>query len=114
MKNTLCSLLQHLCTILCGLILPREILIRYGSDMNGLVLSITRFLSYTALLELGIGAVIPAALYSPLAVRDFEKVSAILSSGYRVFHRIAGICLSISVCFWAFSRSFQGQLFLRE
>ena len=97
MKNTLCSLLQHLCTILCGLILPREILIHYGSDMNGLVLSITRFLSYTALLELGIGAVIPAALYSPLAVRDFEKVSAILSSGYRVFRRIAGICL-VYIC----------------
>jgi len=97
MKNTLCSLLQHLCTILCGLILPREILIHYGSDMNGLVLSITRFLSYTALLELGIGAVIPAALYSPLAVLDFEKVSAILSSGYRVFRRIAGICL-VYIC----------------
>lgn len=97
MKNTLCSLLQHLCTILCGLILPREILLHYGSDMNGLVLSITRFLSYTALLELGIGAVIPAALYSPLAVRDFEKVSAILSSGYRVFRRIAGICL-VYIC----------------
>ena len=109
MKNTLCSLLQHLCTILCGLILPREILIHYGSDMNGLVLSITRFLSYTALLELGIGAVIPAALYSPLAVR---VQSCHPDTGYSAGLRES--VWSISVCFWAFSRSFQGQLFLRE
>ncbi|MBQ9009301.1 MAG: polysaccharide biosynthesis C-terminal domain-containing protein [Clostridia bacterium] len=93
MINTLCSVLRHAVTILCGLILPREILLHYGSEMNGMVLSVARFLSYTMLLELGIGAVIPAALYQPLAARDFRQVSAILSSGRRVFRRIAGISL---------------------
>ena len=91
-KNTLLSVLQHLTAILCGLVLPREILSRYGSEMNGLVHSISQFLSYTMVLEMGIGAVIPAALYRPLADGDFHRISAILASGSRVFHRIATIC----------------------
>ena len=91
-KNTLCSVLQHITAIVCGLILPREILSHYGSEMNGMVHSISQFLSYTVLLEMGIGAVIPAALYQPLEAGDFDRISAILSSGYRVFRRIAGIC----------------------
>ena len=32
------------------------------------------------------------ALYQPLEAGDFDRISAILSSGYRVFRRIAGIC----------------------
>ena len=92
-KNTLCSLILHLTAIVCGLILPRETLAHYGSSMNGMVQAVAQFLSYTVLMELGIGAVIPAALYQPLAVRDWDRVSAILSSGSRVFRRIAGFCL---------------------
>ena len=53
-KNTLCSVLQHITAIVCGLILPREILSHYGSEMNGMVHSISQFLSYTVLLEMGI------------------------------------------------------------
>ena len=91
-KNTLFSVLQHLTAILCGLILPREILAHYGSELNGVAHSISQFLSNTVLLELGIGAVIPAALYRPLADGDFRQISAILSSGNRVFRRIGAIC----------------------
>ena len=92
-RNTLCSVLRHLTAIACGLVLPREILSHYGSDLNGVWHAVSQFLSYTVLLELGIGAVIPAALYRPLATRDWDQVSGILSSGYRVLRRIAGICL---------------------
>ena len=88
-RNTLTSVLQNLIAILCGLILPREILFRYGSEMNGLMHAIAQFLSYTSLLELGIGAVIPAALYKPLALHDRQAVNAIITSGTRVFRRIA-------------------------
>lgn len=88
-KNTLAAILQHGVTILCGLILPRAILTRFGSEMNGLVHAATQFLSYTVLIEFGIGAVIPAALYQPLAAGDGAAVSAILRSGRRVYRRIA-------------------------
>lgn len=92
-KNTLASVAKQLVAVLCGLILPREILIHYGSEMNGLVQSISQFLSYTVLLELGIGAVISAALYRPLADGNSIQISAILVSGRKVFRRIAAICV---------------------
>lgn len=91
-KNTLLSITQHTVCIICGLILPHEILAHYGSEMNGVVHSISQFLSYTVLLEMGIGAVIPAALYAPLAAGDSQKISAILSSGRKVLRRIGFIC----------------------
>ena len=33
-KNTLCSLIQHFTAILCGLILPREILLHYYTGVT--------------------------------------------------------------------------------
>ncbi len=93
-KNILGSVVQHVISILCGLILPREILLHYGSELNGVVHSISQFLSYTVLLEMGIGAVIPAALYAPLAARDQHQISAILSSGNKVYRRIGLLCIT--------------------
>ena len=92
MRNTVWSVIQHVTAILCGLILPREILAHYGSEMNGVVHSISQFLSYTVLLEMGIGAVIPAALYAPLVAGDSRRISAILSSGHKVLRRVGVIC----------------------
>ncbi|QTE67032.1 polysaccharide biosynthesis C-terminal domain-containing protein [Clostridiales bacterium] len=94
MKNTIWSVIQHVVVIVCGLILPREVLVYYGSEMNGVVHSISQFLSYTVLLEMGIGAVIPASLYAPLASGDHYRISAILSSGYKVYRRIGLICIA--------------------
>ena len=38
--NTVCSVIQYVSIIIAGLVLPREILSHYGSEMNGLVHSI--------------------------------------------------------------------------
>ena len=91
-RNTLWAVVKNLVTIFCGLVLPREILSHYGSEMNGVLHSVSQFLSYTVVLELGIGAVIPAALYPSLVEGNREKVSAILSSGYKVFRKVAIAC----------------------
>ena len=107
-RNTTWSLIQHIVGILCGLILPREILAHYGSEMNGVVHSISQFLSYTVLLEMGIGAVIPAALYAPLAAGDFRHVSAVLASGRKVFRRIGLACAGYVVLLAALFPSVSG------
>lgn len=49
--NIVVSIFQQLITILCGLVLPRAIIGQYGSNVNGLISSITQFLAYIALLE---------------------------------------------------------------
>ena len=89
--NTLSGFLLQGTTVLCGFILPRSILNRFGSEVNGLINSIAQFLQMIAFLELGVGAVIQSALYKPLADRDFRKVSEVIASGSSFFRKLAGI-----------------------
>ncbi len=91
--NTVASLALEVVTIISGLILPRLILDAYGSAVNGLVNSITQFLTFISFLELGVGAVVQSSLYGPLARGDNEEISKIISSAQKFFHRIALILL---------------------
>ena len=90
-KNTISALLSQLVTIVCGLVLPRLILQCYGSSVNGLVNSISQFLSVISFLELGVGAVTQTALYGPLANGDIRMQSEVYVSARRFFSKIARI-----------------------
>lgn len=85
------SLLQELVGILCGLILPRLILRQFGSAYNGIVSSITQFLSCVTLLRAGLGGVTRAALYRPLAEGDWDEVSAVVFAARKFMKRVSGI-----------------------
>lgn len=91
--NTISSLLLQITTIICGFILPRLILNRYGSEVNGLVNSITQFLAIISFFELGMGAVVQSALYKPLADNDNNEISKIVSSAEKFFRMLAKILL---------------------
>ena len=100
--NIACSVLLQLVTGICGLILPRFVLRNFGSEVNGLVASVTQLLSYAVLLEGGIGGVMRAALYRPLANDDHEGISAIFDQISRTFRKISVIflccALALSLC----------------
>lgn len=87
--NTWASLVLQIVTILCGFILPRLILGYYGSDINGLINSITQFLGIISLLDMGVGTVIQSALYKPLAQNDCKKISEIYNAANNFFRKIA-------------------------
>lgn len=72
-----------------GFIVPRLILGTYGSNVNGLVNSVTQFLGVITLLDLGVGAVVQSSLYKPLAAKDGTTVSKIFVSANRFFKRLA-------------------------
>lgn len=99
------SVLLQLVTGICGLILPRFVLLNFGSEANGLVASVTQLLGYTVLLEGGIGGVMRAALYKPLANEDEEGISGIFYQIRRTFRKISivficfAIVLSVSMKF---------------
>ena len=61
----------------------------YGSAVNGLIASITQFLGIIALCELGMGAVVPASLYKPLAEKDNDQISKVIVSSERFYRKIA-------------------------
>ena len=92
--NTVSGIVRTAVTIICGFILPRYLLLYYGSAVNGLLSSITRFLEVINLLDMGVGAVITANLYKPLAEKDHEQLSRIYKSARRFFSRLAYIFLA--------------------
>lgn len=77
--------------IISGLIVPKLILETFGSEVNGLVSSLTQFLNYISLVEGGLGSVVLAALYYPLAKKDNEKLSSVMSAANKFFQQIAYI-----------------------
>lgn len=87
--NTASSLLYQITAVICGFILPRLILLHYGSDVNGLVNSITQFLAVISFFELGMGAVVPSALYKPLAIKDNDAISKIVVSANKFYRLLA-------------------------
>lgn len=91
--NTMAGLIKQFVTVICGFILPRYMLLYYGSATNGLVSSISHFLGFISLLDMGVGAVIQANLYSPLAKKDNNQLSKIIISSERFFRRLAMIFL---------------------
>lgn len=89
--NTFISIFYQFFSIIIGLILPRLFLVEYGSKVNGLVQSITQMLGIISLIDLGVGAVVQAALYKPLEERDIAQVSILYSSAKKYFNLIAKI-----------------------
>ena len=89
--NATTGIIKQVITIICGFILPRYMLLYYGSAVNGIVASITNFLSFISLLDMGVGAVVQANLYKPLADGDNDQISRIVVSSERFFRKLAYI-----------------------
>ena len=94
--NSISPLIYQVSTIICGFVLPRLILGYYGTEVNGLVNSITQFLAIISFLELGVGAVVQSSLYKPLADKDNITVSKVITSADKFFRRL-GYILAIYV-----------------
>ena len=93
MYNTVTSLVLQVVTVLMGFIMPRLLLSYYGTEINGVVQSITQFLGIINLAEMGIGQVIHSALYRPLATKDNILISKIVVSGQKYYKKIAVVLL---------------------
>lgn len=100
-RNTVCQLLLEAITAICGLILPRLILSHFGSTYNGIIQSISQFISCIALLKSGIGSVTRAALYKPLANKDSNGISEVVNATEQFMRKIAiifGIFVVLFAC----------------
>ncbi len=91
LKNTVASLLLEVVLAVSSFLIPRFFTQVYGSAVNGLVSSISQFITYITLVEAGIGAAGMVALYKPLADQDHHQVSAIVSAARSFYLRSGGI-----------------------
>ena len=97
--NILVSILYQFVAASVGLILPRFILSAYGSEINGIVQSVNQFLSYTVMLECGLGGMIAASFYKPLAYGDNNAVSDIFLNTKKFFSKIVVIYFLFIIAF---------------
>lgn len=98
-NNMIAAVAVQIVTFITGLIVPRLILLYYGSEINGLSSSINQFISYAALLEAGLGLASIQALYNPLAKKDYDEVSGICSSTRKFYNRIGFYFIAIIIAF---------------
>lgn len=91
--NISTNLVLQIINVVYGFIVPKIIISSFGSNVNGLISSITQFLTYIALLESGFGPVVKAALYKPIAKNDKTTIANILKTTEKFFRTIAYIFL---------------------
>jgi len=89
MINIIFSLLLQVVTVISGFIVPRLFIGKFGSEVNGLVNSIASFVGYITLLQSGVGSVVKASLYKPLAHKDKKQLCVIAKTADVFFNKIA-------------------------
>ena len=87
--------MYQLASLAAGLFLSRYTLKTFGSEVNGVIQSINQFLSYTVILECGIGGMALASFYKPLAYGDTEAVSDIFNNTKSFFSKISLVFLGL-------------------
>lgn len=89
--------IQQIVTLAAGLIMPRAMLLAYGSEVNGLVTSITQLVTYINLVEAGLSGATTYALYKPLADGDNAAISGVVSASRKFYLQASAIVMAL-VC----------------
>lgn len=95
--NMIATFIELLITTITSFIVPHYIILAYGSNVNGLIVSITQFLSYISLIESGIGAIGRASLYKPLSEHDDDLLSKNAMALEKFYRNISYIFLAYLV-----------------
>lgn len=108
-NNIIFGVFNQALIFLIGLVLPRLILTSYGSEINGLLSTVTQIFSYVALLEAGIGNAAVNALYKPFTSNDEYGVSGVFSATQKYYRKVTliyAVCVVlISVIYPLFLRT---------
>lgn len=99
--NTFFGVLSQVIIMIFGLITPKLFLTSLGSEVNGLLQSISYIFTYIALLEAGVGTATIQALYGPIAKNKEQEINKILSAT-NIYYKKTGIIYLIIVILFAF------------
>lgn len=76
-------------TAVANLIIPRYIILIYGSEVNGLTTSISRILTIVNLIQAGLGSSVTYMMYKPIGDEDRVELASIIGSARKVYQRIS-------------------------
>lgn len=94
--NILYSAFGQIVTIAFGVILPKLFIVSFGSEVNGLLSSVTQVFVYVNLLEAGVGTATLQALYGPVARKEKQDINQILAATHH-YYKKAGMWYFIAV-----------------
>lgn len=86
-KNVISSIILQLIIVGTGIYIPQLMITTYGSEINGMVSSITQFIAYLSLVEAGIGNASIVALYEPLARENQDGINGVLSAAKKFYSK---------------------------
>lgn len=96
-KNISYSFVGQFVSLALGIVIPRLVIVSYGSEVNGLLSSIKQVMTYFALLEAGLGSAAVQALYKPISQNNQDGINAIVSATNRSYKKIGYTYLALVV-----------------
>ncbi len=87
-RNLVWGIVCQIIVVAFGILVPRLVLVSYGSEVNGLLNSVIQIFSYFALFEAGIGAVALQFLYKSVGEGNQKATNSILSAVHKYYRRI--------------------------
>lgn len=87
LHNSLSTALYQLCVMAYGFVIPRIMLVYYGSELNGLVSSVNQIITYLNLVEAGLAGAAVFALYKPLANKDTNAINGVVSAAKKFYNQ---------------------------
>ena len=97
--NLIVGIASQIIILLLGIIVPKLVLTNYGSEINGLLSSVTNIYAYIAIVEAGIAASACQALYKPIVNNEQKDINAILSATNKYYHKTGIIYLLLIFLF---------------
>lgn len=101
LKIFIYGVISQVVTLVLGIVIPKLLIVGYGSEVNGLLSSVRQIFVYVALLEAGIGTAALQALYEPVAKEDRKRTSEIMAATDRYYRR-TGILYGLSILIISF------------
>ena len=99
--NLIVGIVGQIVSIVLGVVLPKLVMTSYGSEVNGLLSSVTNIYAYIAIVESGIAAASCQALYNPIAENAKDKINRVLSATHRYYRRTGLIYFGLVLLFAA-------------
>lgn len=102
-KNLIWGFAVQILSLIFSIVLPRLIIVRFGSETNGITSTITQIFVYIALLESGIGSAALIRLYKNLADHDQNGISETVSATRNYYRKLLPLyigCVLLLACFF--------------
>lgn len=99
--NIIFGILSQVITIVLGMLLPKLLIVNFGSEMNGLLSSVNQIFVYLGLFEAGVGATTLQALYKPITTDNHDEINGILAATNGYYMK-TGIMYAVAMFAFAF------------